>query len=456
MFYRFLFFALLCLPSSDCSKQKDCFGSTFGKCLPRSYCGVMDTGTYECLPCTAGNLCPGDGYIYTATQLNRQTITLNNAKYVANTTYIVSRNRSLLRKKLKKIGKIVKVGLTVAAIAKTGGVAALKKAAAAKAKEFAIKKGLQCLKNGLSNFCNGKKKGTIVKKVKGKALSRIKMKPVGIVKRAKTLQISAPKISRTKRIPSIKTKTLQRSKPKSKGTISKTKFSKTRGGSTFPPLTPCKNIFDTIAEKVNNATRHVAVKTVNNGRDWLKKNVGGTASGCKNSGIQHTNLRGSKRKPGIKSQSKPTSIRTRPKSKPRSKSRSKSSSTNDDATNSPTSDDNTKTNDDSTSKPRLRPKARPPVETTDDSLPKRKPAPVKRQPTRVKRAPVTKTDDNLLSTMAPTPKPRPIKKRVRTMAPVADDVITTIMPTSRPIKTKAPIIITDDSILTASPSTKQK
>jgi S1-C subfamily serine protease len=43
----------------------------------------MDIGTYKCLPCTVGNLCPGDGYIYTAKQLNRQHVTLNNSKYTA-------------------------------------------------------------------------------------------------------------------------------------------------------------------------------------------------------------------------------------------------------------------------------------------------------------------------------------------------------------------------------------
>jgi len=476
MFYRLLFFALLCLPSSGYTPQTACSGSTFGKCLPRSYCGVTDTGAYECLPCTANNLCPGDGYIYTATQLNRQIITLNNVKYVANSTYIVSRNRGLLRKKLKKIGKIVKVGLTVAAIAKTGGVAALKKAAAAKAKEFAIKKGIQCLKNGLSNFCNGKKKGTISK---GKVLARVKAKlPMVKAKlpmvKAKLPMVKAKLPMVKAKLPMVKAKTydvkgktrfvgvkkgaqVRKSKTSVKKRIpSKTKSTRSSKSKPIPrvkrvpPSNPCKNIFDTIAEKVNNATRHVVDKTVNKGRDWLKRNIGGTADECGKRTNKPKNLRGSKSKPSTKSKFKPTTVKGTPKSNP------KSSSTNDDATNSPTSDDNTKTNDDSTSKPRLRPKARPPVATTDDSLPKRKPASVKHAPSRVKRVPVTKTDDNLLSTMAPTPKPRPIKKRVRAIAPVADDIITTIVPTSRPVKTKAPIIITDDSILTASPSTKQK
>jgi hypothetical protein len=480
MFYRFLFFALLCLPSSGYAPQTVCSGSTFGKCLPSSYCGVTDTGAYECLPCTAGNLCPGDGYIYTATQLNRQIITINNAKYVANSTYIVSRNRGLIGKKLKRIGKIVKVGLTVAAIAKTGGVAALKKAAAAKAKQMAIRKGIQCLKNGMSNFCNGKKKGTVVKKVKGKAMARVKVKASGIkakptgikakptgVKKVKVKQITKSKTSVKKRVPSINSKPTRTSKSKS----------------TPKTSNPCKNIFDTIAEKVNNATRHVADNAVNKGRDWLKKNVGGNASGC---GKGSTNLRGSKSKPFVNPKSKPTAVRRRPKSKPGSR----YGSTNDDNTNTnaPTSDDNTKTTDDSTLAPvtrqNPRPKSRPvkrrPVPNTDDYSPtgvvvKRKPVPTKARSGTL--MPLTRMDDNLLSTLVPTPTlrqgPRPIKKRQpRTNAPITDDVV----PTGRPIRTRvvkpreprtraprtraprtnAPIITTDDSLYTASPTRAPK
>jgi hypothetical protein len=166
----------------------------------------------------------------------------------------------------------VRVGLTVAAIAKTGGVAALKKAAAAKAKEFVIKKGLQCLKNGLSNFCKGASKiNSKIGQVKSK-IGQVKSK-IGHVN-AKIGQVKS-KIGQLKIGPKLNT------------IISKVGV-KTKPG--------CTNIFDTIAIKVNNVTRNVAVKTVNKGRDWLKKNVGGKSLGC-GQGNSPTNLRGTPRKP---------------------------------------------------------------------------------------------------------------------------------------------------------------
>jgi len=143
-------FFLLQGQSSCFTPQPTCYDLTFGKCSIRTYCGKTDTGLYTCLPCPTGKLCPGDGHMYLAPQVNNIKLNHNNAKYITNinnNSYIVSSNRVLIRKKLKRIGKIVKVGLTIAAIAKTGGAAALKMAAAAKAKQFAIKKGIQCLKN---------------------------------------------------------------------------------------------------------------------------------------------------------------------------------------------------------------------------------------------------------------------------------------------------------------------
>lgn len=199
-------FFLLQGQSSCFSPQTMCNDLTFGKCSIRTYCGKTDTGLHNCLPCPPGKLCPGDGYMYLAPQVNNLKLNHNSANYITNiknNSYIVSSdpsNRVLIRKKLKKIGKIVKVGLTIAAIAKTGGVAALKKAAAAKAKQMAIRKGIQCLKNGLSNFCNGKKKGGKISLPKG---LKVKPKIGGLVKAPK---INAPKTINPKiRTPNPKT-----------------------------------------------------------------------------------------------------------------------------------------------------------------------------------------------------------------------------------------------------------
>ena len=169
MFLKLIAFFLLCSQSICYGQSVKCLDTTFGKCPKQSYCGISDTGSYNCAPCPYNNLCPGDGYTYQIRLINETN------------SYIVSSSRNLIGKKLKKIGKIVKVGLTIAAIAKTGGVAALKTAAAAKAKEFAIRKGIQCLKNGLSNFCNGKKKsiGKIGGKIKqSKSVSKLLKKTV--------------------------------------------------------------------------------------------------------------------------------------------------------------------------------------------------------------------------------------------------------------------------------------
>jgi hypothetical protein len=113
---------------------------------------------------------------------------------------------------------------------------------------------------------------------------KVKPKAGGLVKTPKinSPKISTPKISTPKtkptrsRIPKIKP---TRSKiPKTKPTTNKikppTKPAQTKG-KTKPKPQPCSNIFDSLANKVNNATRHVADNVVNKGRDWLKKNVGG-------------------------------------------------------------------------------------------------------------------------------------------------------------------------------------
>ena len=199
--------SFLLLGHSICyTPQLNCTELTFGKCSVKKYCGITDTGSYNCLPCQTGKLCPGDGYIYLAPQLNEQNLNHNTLQQIAKIskgTYIVSSdpsNRILFRKKLKRLVKIAKVGLTVAAIAKTGGVAALKKAAAAKAKEIAIKKGIQCLKNGLSNFCNGKKKGAKLS-IPKKLGSKPKIGGLGqVVKKTKpqhgSISSPTPKIKR--------------------------------------------------------------------------------------------------------------------------------------------------------------------------------------------------------------------------------------------------------------------
>lgn len=72
MFFKILLFVVFCSQSICYTPQLQCSGLTFGKCLTRNYCGILDTGAHSCLPCPAGNLCPGDGYIYHAPQLNNK------------------------------------------------------------------------------------------------------------------------------------------------------------------------------------------------------------------------------------------------------------------------------------------------------------------------------------------------------------------------------------------------
>lgn len=433
MLFRGLFFLLLLLDQSSCfSPQNKCYDLTFGKCSTMTYCGKTDTGVRACLPCPSGKLCPGDGYMYLAPQANNLKLNHNSAKYITNVknnSYIVSSNRILIRKKLKKIGKIVKVGLTIAAIAKTGGTAALKKAAAAKAKEFAIKKGIQCLKNGLSNFCKGKKKGRKI----GLISKGVKVKPRigGIVKapkvtkprvsnkktitpRARNPNLSRPKISNPKTRTS-KAKAKPREKPAPTTKTSKT-FGKTKRRVkrqvTKPQPQPCRNIFDSLANKVNNATSHVADKVVNKGRDWLKKNVGGNSGNCekRTPAKRPTNLRGSK--------SKPTPI--------------SSGSSTDDSTYTPSSDDtpsNTRSTDDSTPSPKAKPKTQPKKQV-------------------IKPPPISRTDDNIASSKPVRIKKKPISK--------TDDVVI-VAPTSRPInRRRQPIARTDDAILTVRPSRQSR
>jgi hypothetical protein len=180
-------------------------------------------------------------------------------------------------------------------------VAGLKKAAAAKAKQLAIRKGLQCLKNGLSNFCNGKKKGSVVKNPK------IKIKPkIGSISGI-TKTISNSKVTNNpKSTNNAKGTNNANTRPTSSITKKVGKqplkpLIKKISGPTISKLVPkCTNIFDSLANKVNNITRHVADKTVNKGRDWLKKNIGGDISGCSkqistSKGMPNGNSKGAKK-----------------------------------------------------------------------------------------------------------------------------------------------------------------
>ena len=448
-------FFLLYGQSSCFSPQAKCYDLTFGKCSTRTYCGKTDTGLHACLPCPSGKLCPGDGYTYLAPQVNGLKINHNTARYITNiknNSYIVSSNRILIRKKLKKlkkIVKIVKVGLKVAAIVKTGGVAGLKQAAAAKIKQLAVKKGIQCLKNGLSNFCNGKKKGGKLGLPKG---LKVKPKIGGAVRKP---EITKSKVTNTNminprarnpktrtskaRTRTSKTKPLLITKGKIKGKIK----GKTKGRVKRKVTKPCSNIFDSLANKVNNATSHVAYKAVNKGRDWLKKNVGGNTGNCeksvvvkRNPGKNPTNLRGSKSK-------------TKPKPRPRGS----GSSSTDDSTNAPSSDDmpavtrstdnsmptfKSKTQvkrssptrtDDTPVKPKPQVKRSPPTKTYDNII-----RPVRRTKPQLKRLHPTKTDDNIIRPVRRT------KPQVKRLHPTkTDDALFK--------RTKQPITRTDDTVI---------
>jgi len=212
--------------------------------------------------------------------------------------------RELFTKKLRTIAKVVKTGIKIAAIANPAGLKAL---ALAKAKEFAIKKGLQCLKNGLSNFCNGKKKlgkFSSISKVKGlvkNGLSKAKAKVNDRVSKAKgRISKAKGRLSKAKgRIPKAKSKVskvkdrISKAKSKVKGRISKAKskikdrVSKAKGRLSkikdrLNKLN-CNNVFDNIAKRINNATNRIIENPVNKGRDWLKKNIGGNTNCPKSS-----------------------------------------------------------------------------------------------------------------------------------------------------------------------------
>jgi len=79
-----------------------CTDLTFGKCSVKSYCAITHNGIHNCLPCSIGKICPGNGYMYSSLSSKQQ----------LSSKYIVSRgiqhNRFL---RFKKIGRIVRVGL---------------------------------------------------------------------------------------------------------------------------------------------------------------------------------------------------------------------------------------------------------------------------------------------------------------------------------------------------------
>ena len=318
--------------------------------------------------------------------------------------YMVS-GRELFAKKLRKIAKVVKTGIKIAAIANPAGLKAL---LLSKAKELAIKKGLQCLKNGLSNFCNGKNKlgkFSSISKVKGlvkKRLSKLKGKiSIKDLVKGKVSKVKAKANSNAKgRLSKAKSKAkgrLSKAKSKTKGRVSKIKgkvskfkgrvskvkdrVSKVKGKVSkvkelFKKLN-CNNVFDGIAERINNATNRIIENPVNKGRDWLKKKIGGNTN-CP------------------KSSSKPVKKHLRTKPIP--------------------------SNDDSIAKPKPKPK---PVVTNDDSIPKPKPLP---------------TNDDSIPKPKPKYKPSPvIRKKSKPRA------------NNTPIK---PIKTNDDSIATPKPRPK--
>jgi hypothetical protein len=464
----------ICYPPNLCSV----------KCLTKTYCGITDTGAYTCLPCPEGNLCPGDGYTYIQPRVNNKKIFSSSGG-----SYIVSHiNKGGERylKRLRRIVKIAKAGLKIAVIAKTGGVAALKKAAVSKAKELAIKKGLQCLKNGLSNFCKGKK--NIIIKPKTNSKSRIiNLKPKAKITNLKT-KIKT-KTKPTKLIPRIKTKTkptklIPRIKTKTKPTklIPRTKATpkKNNLGKKVKPnpsnKQPCTNIFDRIANRVNNATGNIIKKPVNKGRDWLKRNVGGNSPTCvvRIQTKRPSNLRGVAKKrissPNAKDNnhnlitvtSRPSKNRRSnrlPVQQPKTQTQSRKRHP---PTRAPTTIPFT--NDDSvqTLNPMIRITRRPstvPV-TNDDSVQTMNPTiRINRRPTTV---PVT--NDDSFQTMNPTIRINRISRITRrpTTIPVTnDDSFQTMNPTIRivrqqPVRTsRIPTsmpIASDDSVSTSRPS----
>ena len=437
MLFIALLFSCLWRQTSGYLQKSFCSDLTFGKCSSRNYCGITDTGTYTCLPCPAGKLCPGDGYIYHEQQLNNKL-----AKYIiltSNNSYIVSSvpaNRKLFRKKLKKIIKIAKIGLKVAVIAKTGGTAGLAKLAAAKAKQLAIKKGIQCLKNGLSNFCNGKKKGA---KLKPKAKPRLG----GLVKKTKlpsthpSLRRRGPKTFKPK--PS-KTNSLRKGKRNGR---QPSKNVVIKPPSSNDDSAPCSNIFDDFANKVNNVTNNVVKNPVNKGRDWLKKNIGGNRKNCNQPSLRRrpTNLRGQtkKTKPTTITKRRPTTITKKRPTITKSKPRPRVPTSNDDTTTSPVSNDDTtsapNSNDDSISTPKTRPATKSRREPKTKTVTNRPPSTddttvlLTRQPTRQTRRPT----QNIISTDDSRARPsgRPTEIYIST-----DDRTPMLRPSRRPIKVR--------------------
>jgi hypothetical protein len=313
-------------------------------------------------------------------------------------SYIVS-DRNLIGKKLRQIAKIAKVGLKIVAIANPGGLALLKTIAVAKAKELAIKKGLQCLKNGLSNFCNGKKKI-------GKFSGKLKISTI----KARVSKVKG-KVSKIK---------ARVSKVKGKVSKIKARVSKVKGKvrNKIKNKLNCKNYFDSIAEKINNATNRIIEKPVNKGRDWLKKNIGGKTN-CVNT--KKTTITNPKLSRNDDSTPRPKKIRVKPAPV----------INNDDSTH------RTKrirvkpapviNNDDSTHRTkRIRVKPAP-VTNNDDSTPRPKKI-------RVKPAPVTNNDDS-------TPRPKRIRVKPEPVTNTDDST-----PRPKKIRVKpAPVINNDDS-----------
>jgi hypothetical protein len=470
MLFIAIIFALLCHQSSCYFQKSVCTSLAFGKCVVGTHCGITDTGAYTCLPCPAGKLCPGNGYVYHEQQLNNKKLNRNAAKYIiqsSNNRYIVPSdpaNRILFRKKLKKFIKIAKVGLKVAAIVKTGGTAGLAKLAAEKAKQLAIKKGLQCLKNGLSNFCNGKKKGA-----KPKLTTKPRVSSAGgVVKKTKLItQGSLRRSPKTSAIKPIFKPKPRKTKPLGKGKGKKIQpFKKL---TSKPPSfneksvkthTPCSNVFDDFANKVNNVTNNIVKNPVNKGRDWLKKNIGGNSGNCKQQPVgrkRPINLRSQtpktkpKPKPKTKPKTKPkqTATRKRRPTKTKSKSRSDAPTSNVDTVSPPVSNDDTTnapvSNDDSRPIPKTRPvtKSKPKSKiklikyrtpSSDDTTVLASGRPVRR-PTQIS----VSTDDN-------KPTPKPSKRRVRrTKMPIRRSI-------RRPSQT---FVVTDDGARTPRPSRRR-
>jgi hypothetical protein len=159
----------------------------------------------------------------------------------------------------------------------------------------------------------------------------------------------------------------------------------------------CNNVFDGIAERINNATNRIIENPVNKGRDWLKKNIGGNIN-CPKSSTKPV-------KKHLRTKQMPTTDDSRTKGEPLL--------TNDDSINKPKP---VVTNDDSMPRTKTKSKGKPGV-TIDDSITKSKPSPVirKKSKPRPKNAPIipVKTNDDSIRPIVKTnddsrPKPRPI------------------------------------------------